>query len=102
MNINEARKAKSIEAIRTVASDIKVEDVENSKLVKRESGKLTGTIAGQKVHNLNYQIRYWDDGTNDLYVAPRCGTTRHASGGGHYVNYYTNLGQPVTCAKCSK
>ena len=102
MNINERRQAQAIENIRKVATDITVKDVENSKLIKIESGHLTGTIAGQKVHGLTYHIRYWADGTNDLFMTTRCGTARHARGGGHYVNYYTNLGQPVNCQKCAK
>jgi hypothetical protein len=101
-SINEVRKAKTVAAIREIATDITVKDVENSKLIKIESGHLTGTIAGQKVHGLTYHIRYWNDGTNDLFMTTRCGTARHARGGGHYVNYYTNLGRAVTCAKCAK
>jgi hypothetical protein len=100
-SIQAIRQAKTIESIRKVAENITVTEVEGSKMVKRESGRLTGTIAGQKVHNLIYQIRYWDDNTHNLYVTPSCGTTRNArSTGGSYVNYYSNLGRPVTCAKC--
>lgn len=102
MNINERRQAQAIENIRKVATGITVKDVTDSKLVKVERGTLTGTIAGQKVHNLTYQIRTWDDGSVTLHVTPACGTTRHARQGGHYVNYYSNLGRPVNCAKCSK
>ena len=102
MNIDEARKARNIENIRQAAHDITVEEVTDSKMVKRERGFLTGTIAGQKVHNLTYQIRYWDDDTNDLYVSPQCGTIRNSRRGGHYVNYYSNLGREVTCEKCRK
>src|ERR1700744_1554696 len=96
----ETIKARTIESLRSVAEDITIEEISGSKMVKREVGTLTGTIAGQKVHKLRYQIRYWDDGTDTLYVSPICGTKRSAGTGGHYANYYRNLGSEVTCSKC--
>jgi hypothetical protein len=95
-----ARTEKAITNLRAVAVNITTKPVENSKLVQVERGELTGTIAGQKVHNLTYQVRTWDDGEVSLHVSPACGTTRHARQGGHYVNYYSNLGRQVTCSKC--
>jgi hypothetical protein len=100
MNIKEARKAQAIASIRDAAHDITTEDIERGRMVKLETGLLTGTIAGGKVHNLRYQIRTWDDGTDDLYVRPLCGTIRNTRQGGHYVNYYSNLGREITCTKC--
>lgn len=101
-SIQQVRQTKAIANLRAVATDIVIKDITGSRLVKTETGHLTGTIVGQQVHNLTYQIRTWDDGEITLHVQPACGTTRHARTGGHYANYYTNLGRPVSCKKCSK